>query len=92
MSKIIQKDNRIDLRVETTQKDFLAYAASLCKKKLSAFILDSALNDAEEIIADKLHFSLPKEQWNTFCAALDAPAREIPQLKRLFASSQVFDE
>ncbi len=92
MSKIIQKDTRIDLRVERGQKEFLSYAASLRKKKLSAFILDSAYNVAEELIADKLHFSLPEKQWNAFCAALDAPAREIPQLKQLFTGPKIFDE
>ena len=91
MSKTIQKDVRIDLRVETNRKERLLYAASLCNKKLSAFILDNADKAAEKIIADKLHFALPEKQWNAFCKALDAPARNIPKLKKLFTGPNIFN-
>lgn len=87
-----RKDDRIDLRVEDSQKEFLVYAASLRKLKLSAFVLASALKEAEEVVADKVYFSLPEKQWNTFCAALDKPAREIPKLRKLFAGPNVFDK
>src|SRR5258707_70437 len=45
----IQKDTRIDLRIQNSQKDFLVYAASLRNQKLSAFVIDSALKEAEEL-------------------------------------------
>jgi len=81
---IAQKNRRIDLRIENSQKDFLMYVAALRHKKLSAFLLDSALKEAEELIANKSHFQLPERKWKAFCSALDSPAREIPKLKRLF--------
>lgn len=88
----IQKDTRIDLRIENSQKDFLIYAASLRNKKLSTFVLDSALKEAEELVANKVHFPLPERQWRTFCSALDRPAREIPMLKKLFKEPSLFNE
>ena len=89
---ISQKDTRIDLRIENSQKEFLVYAASMRNMKLSTFVLDSALKEAEELVANKVHFPLAEHQWKIFRAALDGPAREIPQLKKLFKGPNVFNE
>lgn len=88
----IQKDTRIDLRIGNSQKDFLVYAASLRKMKLSAFVLDSALKEAEELVANKIHFPLTDHQWKIFSSALDKPAREIPKLKKLFKGPNIFND
>lgn len=87
----VQKDTRIDLRIENSQKDFLIYAASLRNMKLSTFVIDSALKEAEELVANKVNFPLPAEQWQAFCSALDKPAKEIPKLKNLFKGPNVFN-
>ena len=88
----IQKDTRIDLRIENSQKDFLIYAASLRNMRLSAFVLDSALKEAEELVANKINFPLNDRQWKAFSSALDKPAREIPKLKKLFKGPNIFNE
>jgi len=87
---VIQKDTRIDLRIENSQKDFLVYAASLKKMKLSAFVLNCAIKEAEDMVASKTQFTLPESQWKAFSAALDRPARENPKLKKLFKTADVF--
>lgn len=87
---VIQKDTRIDLRIENSQKDFLVYAASLKNMKLSAFVLNSAIKEAEDLVASKTQFTLPEAQWKAFNAALDRPARENPKLKKLFKMADVF--
>ncbi len=87
----IQKDTRIDLRIENSQKDFLVYAASLRNMKLSSFVLDCALKEAEEMVANKVHFQLPEKQWKAFCSALNRPAREISKLKKLFKEPKSFN-
>ena len=92
MATATPKDDRIDLRVETDQKQFLNYAASIRKMKLSAFVLASAFKEAEEVVADKVHFLVSEKQWKAFCAALDEPAREIPKLKKLFNEPDRFKE
>ncbi len=85
-----QKDMRIDLRIENSQKNFLIYAASLRNTKLSTFLLDSALKEAEELVASKVHFPLSNQQWEAFFSTLDRPARTIPQLKKLFKEPNIF--
>ena len=86
----IQKDTRIDLRIGNSQKDFLVYAASLKNMKLSAFVLNSAIKEAEDLVANKTQFVLPEAQWKAFSAALDRPARENVKLKKLFKSMNIF--
>ena len=92
MAHTIQKDNRIDLRVKADQKELLNYAASLQDLSLSAFLKASALKEAQEIVTEKVHFSLPAQQWKSFCDRLDQPAKSIAKLKKLFSSPSVFDE
>ncbi len=87
---VIQKDTRIDLRIENSQKDFLVYAATLKSMKLSAFVLSSAIKEAEDLVASKTEFALPEGQWKAFSAALDRPARDNPKLRKLFKAADIF--
>jgi uncharacterized protein (DUF1778 family) len=58
---------------------------------MTAPILISAmLRIAEQILSEQRHFELTPQQWDAFCAALDAPAKEIPALKALFKRPSVF--
>ena len=87
---VIQKDTRIDLRIEASQKNFLVYAAGVKNMKLSAFVLSSAIKEAEDVVANKTQFALPDSQWKAFSAALARPARENPKLKKLFKAADIF--
>lgn len=87
-----QKDDRIDVRVKSSQKNYLIHAATLRDTKLSQFVLNSALKEAEEVVNQNTHFALPDKQWKAFSAALDRPAREISKLKKLFSDPNVFDD
>jgi uncharacterized protein (DUF1778 family) len=42
-------------------------------------------------LAEQTRFDLPKAQWLAFNAALDAPAKEIPELKLLLTEPSVFE-
>jgi uncharacterized protein (DUF1778 family) len=58
---------------------------------VSDFVIESALARAEETLADRRHFGLNAEQWEAFMAALDAPPRELPRVKRLFSEPSIFE-
>lgn len=92
MSILSHKNSRLDLRIQKSQKNFLMYAASLCEMKLSNFVLNIVFREAERIVAEKTHFALSKKQWENFCSALDRPAHDIPELKKLFSKPSIFDE
>jgi uncharacterized protein (DUF1778 family) len=54
-------------------------------------VVESALGRADETLADRQRFTLDAEQWTAFMAALDAPAREMPRLARLFREPTIFE-
>ncbi len=87
----IKRTDRIDLRINPKAKEAIQAAASLNHKSVSEFIIESALNAADEELADRRYFSLDAEQWSVFLEALDAPTRPLPRLKRLFQEPGVFD-
>ena len=44
-----------------------------------------------EVLLDRRYFSLEPERWAAFQAALDAPARPNPRLKKLLQTPSVFE-
>jgi len=48
------------------------------------------VRDAEALL-DRRYFSLDPERWAAFQAALDAPARPNPRLKKLLQTPSVFE-
>ncbi len=86
-----KRTDRIDLRVHPDAKEALQAAAALRHKSVSEFILDSALGAADEILADRRYFGLNAEQWQAFQAALDAPPKPLPRIKRLMQEPGIFD-
>lgn len=86
------KEGRLSLRVTPYQKMVLARAAALRQTTLTGFIVEKAYEAAREVLADQFHFTLDEARWNEFCAALDAPPKEIPALRKLLSEPSVFDE
>lgn len=86
-----KRTNRIDLRVQSDAKEALQAAATLRHKSVSEFILDNALGAADEVLADRRYFGLNAEQWEALQAALDAPPRPLPRLKKLMQEQGIFD-
>jgi uncharacterized protein (DUF1778 family) len=82
---------RLNLRIAPTVKDLLKRAAKARKYSLTDFILRSSQDAAEAVLAEQTRFVLPRQQWVAFNAALDAPAKEIPELRRLLTEPSVLD-
>jgi uncharacterized protein (DUF1778 family) len=85
------KSERIDIRTTRTVKRTLQEAAAMTHKTVSEFLLDSALVQAAEVLADRRSFLLDDEQWEAFLAALDAPSEPMPRLERLLREPGVLD-
>jgi uncharacterized protein (DUF1778 family) len=83
---------RIDIRTTLTAKQTLQDAAALSSKTITEFLLDSALTKAAEVLADRRVFSLDDEKWELFMAALDAPTRDMPNLKKLLQEPSVLEK
>jgi len=85
------RTTKLDLRLSPDAKQTLNAAARATHRSVSQFVLDSALSRAEETLIERRRFELNAEQWAAFMAALDAPPRDLPRLRRLFREPGPFD-
>jgi uncharacterized protein (DUF1778 family) len=82
----------MQLRLQPLQKAVLARAAQLRHTSLSNFMLEHAYEAAQQVLAEQVDIVMAPAEWEAFCKALDAPPRQIPALRRLFAKPSVFNE
>jgi uncharacterized protein (DUF1778 family) len=85
------RSEKLDLRLTRNAKRALQAAAAASHRSVSEFVLESALARADETLAGRQTFRLNGTQWKAFIAALDAPPRPLPRLKRLLTEPGFFD-
>ncbi|MFT4057691.1 MAG: DUF1778 domain-containing protein [Novosphingobium sp.] len=90
MATRINRTEKLDLRLTAEAKHTLAAAAQAQRRSLSEFVLESALDRAEEALADRRVFQLSPEKWDAFVEALDAPPRDLPRLRKLLSEPDIF--
>jgi uncharacterized protein (DUF1778 family) len=86
------RSEKLDLRLTQHAKRLLQEAAAADHRSMSDFVLHSALKRAEETLLDRRVFYVDAETYDRFVAALDAPPRDHPRLKRLLTEPSVFDQ
>ncbi len=86
-----QKSERIDVRTTPTVKRILQEAAATSNKTVTEFLIDSALTQAAEVLANRRVFSLTGPQWKAFMDALDAPPLPMPRLKKLLMEPSILE-
>lgn len=72
------KAERIDLRVPREFKSFVTEAAATAGMSLSAFIASAVQEAAERVMRSRQVVMLSERDGERFLAALDRPARPIP--------------
>lgn len=85
------KEARIGIRTTKEQKAFIRRGASALGQKLTDFVLASAQEKAELVLADQKEFVLPAERWKAFVEALDRPVRRHERLTRLMSEPTVLE-
>ncbi len=91
MSQTQTRSEKLDLRLTPLAKQRLLAAAEQAQRSVSDFVLTSALERADETLADRRAFTLDAVQWAKFQAALDAPPRKLPRLEKLLREPSVFE-
>lgn len=84
------RSEKLDLRLTPEAKHKLMAAAAVERRSVSDFVLDSALDRADEALADRKHFGLDAERWQAFIDALDAPVRDMPRMRKLLNERSIF--
>ncbi len=85
------RTEKLDLRLTRDAKRALQAAASVSRRSVSQFVLESALSRADEALSDRRTFGLNATQWKAFLAALDAPPRRLPRLEALLRKPGFFE-
>ena len=86
-----ERSERVDLRMTPTAKRTLQRAAAVTNKTLTEFLLDNGLNAALDTLADRRVFQLDTKQWDAFMAALAAPPKNNPRLRKLLARKPAWE-
>jgi uncharacterized protein (DUF1778 family) len=86
------RDERVNLRASRTQMERIRQAAESQDTTMTDFILASAVQAADQVLADRRWFSMDDAQWAEFQAALDRPAVFKPRLAALLAASDPFTD
>ena len=82
--RTVPKSSRLNLRVAPEDEALLRRAAAEAGESVSEFLVESARVRAEMLLADRTRFVLDDEQWDAFCASIERPARDWPELRALF--------
>lgn len=92
MAPMTARSEKLDLRVSPEAKHTLRRAAMVAHQSISEFVLQTALNKAEEVLAEQTQVMLSAQDWQAFVAALDAPPTiQSARLSRLLNEPSVFD-
>lgn len=81
----------INMRVEPEQQALLTKAASILNMDRSAFILNVACREAENVLLDRRLFQLEPDAFTAFEAALDKPMPENDKLKALLSETSPWE-
>lgn len=91
MARLETRNVKLDLRLSEGAKKTLQSAALASSKSVSEFVLECAMARATELLPDRQRFGLSGERWKAFEAALDAPMKPSPRLKKLLRTPSVFE-
>jgi uncharacterized protein (DUF1778 family) len=79
----VRRSERINLRVEPETDELLRAAARVEHKSLSAFMVESALDRARQVMDAERRLALSSAEFDRVLEELDRPPQVIPQLLEL---------
>ena len=85
------RSEKLDIRITPEAKQILQQAAKQRHTTISQFVLESALDSAGTVLAERSRLILNAEQWEAFMVALDAPPRRHPRMERLLNEPSILD-
>ncbi len=83
----VVKEDRLGLQLAPGEKAFIKRAAELERKSLNEFVLASAREKAESLLAEQNRFTVSAAQMKALCKALDASPLIIPRMRKRFSEA-----
>jgi uncharacterized protein (DUF1778 family) len=81
--------HRLEVRVTPEQEALIRQAADLEHETVTSFVLETATERARRVLKAHSTVTLSNEAFDRFYAALDQPAKEVPELVELFRSKPI---
>lgn len=78
-----RRSQRINLRVESEADELLRAAARLERKSLSAFMVESALDRAHQVLEAQRRLELREEEFDRIIDERDRPGRVVTPVLKL---------
>jgi len=86
-----RKEERLELRLESDRRRLLDQAARASGVSTSAFVLERATVAAQEVLANRTTFVLPREHWDAFVRLLDRPVQPVEGLAAFLAEPSILE-
>ena len=86
------KSQRIEVRATARQEAVLRQAAVATDRTMTEFILASAVEQAERILAERRSFTGSQDQYEEFLRLLDEPLASTEKFEQLWSRPSPFDK
>lgn len=83
---------RVSVRMPQQVRSLIQDAAAQRGQRLSAFMLEAAQRQAEEVLLGRTHFVLNEEQTERFLEALDNPPPMTDKMRALLSSKAPWEK
>lgn len=85
------KECRLNFRATKEQHAVIERGATVQGQNMTQFVVSSAYDKAEQVLADQRNFVVSSSQWNAFVAALDKPVSRNDRLARLLSEPSILE-
>ncbi len=92
MRNLNHKDSSINIRAQASQRTLIDMAARLKNKSRSDFMLESACNEAQDILLDQCLFSIEENNHQKFMQLLESPVKDNHPLKDLLGKDSPWEK
>jgi uncharacterized protein (DUF1778 family) len=79
------------VRTTSEQAETIRAAAEAKGVSVTDFVVDNAMAAAEQVLADRFHFTLSPGDFDRFLEILDRPARVDPKLLELLSRPSILE-
>lgn len=83
----------VSMRAAAAEWDLIDRAATACGKTRTAFVIEAARRQAEDVLKERTDFSFSPSEWTALKTALDAPvkAHERRKVAKLLAEKPLWE-
>ena len=89
----LERNKMVSMRVPQAEWELIDRAATACGKSRTAFVLDAAKRQAEDVLKERTSFTFNAAEWDDLVSILDAPvkAAERKKVARLLSGNPAWE-